>query len=254
MNVSKQFYENSLQNLAGSHQVRTTAQVIADRVDEKKELGLTLTSEFGNQLIGSSGIVSIQKASNFYKASKAEKAKQVAQAIGDKIKTTLRPSVDDDDDDVYEDAREPEIQRDPDFGNEEFETRDPEGDDPDFFAQMGGRAVARDSTQGITESTDGSLRAGQLPQAPQEGQEVGEALTDASNEVTGATEGVEGALETATEASSLGDDNPVGIGITAALGVATLLTGLFIHPHHSVVVQPAQKIIPNNFGVQAGLN
>lgn len=283
MNASKQFYESSLQNLGNSHQVRTSAQVLADKVDDKKEVAQTLTNEFGNQLLGASGIISIQKASKFFGASKAEKAKQIAQAIGEKVKGKPPASQEledfsnkgDEDGDVFEDAREPaeEVQRDPDFTNEEFQPRAPEGTDSDFFAQMGGRApVARDSTAGITEAEDGSARIGQggssavtdtsqdaskVAQGVAETDKSGEALTDTANTITKTsegTDGAEGALGTLTAESSAGDDNPVGLALTAVLGVATLFAGLFIHPHHNVVVQQAQKIIPNNFGVQAGLN
>ncbi len=275
MNASKQFYESSLQNLGNSHQVRTTAQVVADKLDEKKEVAQTLTNEFGNQLLGASGLISIQKASKFFSASKAEKAKQVAQAIGKKIKgrTSATPKEGDEDGDVFEDAREPveEVQRDPDFTNDEFEPRDPEGTDSDFFAQMGGRApVARDSTAGITQAEDGSARIGQggssaITDASQDasraaqgvGDESGTSITTTTNAITEtseATDGTEGALATLTGESAVADDNPLGLALTGVLGVATLVSGLFIHPHHNVVGQQAQKNIPNNFGVQSGLN
>ncbi len=274
MNASKQFYESSLQNLGNSHQVRTSAQVVADKLDEKKEVAQTLTNEFGNQLLGASGLISIQKASKFFSASKAEKAKQIVQAIGKKIKGKAQaPTEGDEDGDVFEDAQEPavEAQRDPDFTNEEFEPRDPEGTDSDFFAQMGGRApVARDSTAGITQAEDGSARIGQggssaVTDASQDasraaqgvGDESGTSITTTTNAITEtseATDGTEGALATLTGESAVADDNPLGLALTGVLGVATLVSGLFIHPHHNVVVQQAQKNIPNNFGVQSGLN
>ena len=256
MNASKQFYESSLQNLGNSHQVRTTAQVLADKVDDKKEVAQTLTNEFGNQLLGASGIISIQKASKFFGASKAEKAKQIAQAIGEKVKgkPPAPQELEDfsgrgaEEGDVFHDAKEPEDSN---------------------FTETG---VARDSTAGITEAEDGSARIGQggtsaVTDASQDASKVaqgvaetdksGEALTDTANTLTKTsegTDGAEGALGTLTGESAAGDDNPVGLALTAVLGVATLFAGLFIHPHHNVVVQQAQKIIPNNFGVQSGLN
>jgi len=278
MNASKSAYENSLLNLAGSHHVETRAKIEQMQTDDKLQVAQTLTNEFGNQLLGASGIVSLQKLGKFANASKTDKAKQLAQAIGKKLKGKPKPQGEDEDGDVFEDAQEPveqEIQRDPDFTNEEFETRDPEGDDSDFFAQMGGRAVARDSTQGIVQAEDGTARIGQgatssvtdssadseiasASQASQGvGDETGTALTDTANAVTKtseAGEGAEGALATLTGESAVADDNPIGIGLTAVLGVATLISGLFIHPSKPKVVQTAQKVLPNNFGVQAGLN
>ncbi len=282
MNASKSAYENSLLNLAGSHNVRTAAKIVEMKTDDKLQVAQTLTNEFGNQLLGASGIVSLQKLGKFANASKTEKAKQLAQAIGKKLKGKPKPQGEegeDEDGDVFEDAQEPieEIQRDPDFTNEEFETRDPQGDDSDFFAQMGGRAapVARDSTQGIVQAEDGSARIGQgatssvtdasadseisaASQAAQgTGDEAGVALTDAANTVTKtseAGEGAEGALATLTGESAVADENPLGIAATAVLGIATIFSGMFIHPSKPKVVQTAQKVLPNNFGVQAGLN
>ena len=279
MNASKSAYENSLLNLAGSHRVETRSRVEEMQTDDKLQVAQTLTNEFGNQLLGASGIVSLQKVGKFANASKTDKAKQLAQALAKKLKGKPKPEGDEDGD-VFEDAQEPiepieqEVQRDPDFTNQEFETRDPQGTDSDFFSQMGGRSapVARDSTQGIVQAEDGSTRIGagsssavtdssadsEIASASQvaqgTGDEAGVALTDAANGVTKTAEGTEGALASLTGESAVADDNPIGLGLTAVLGVATLISGLFIHPSKPKVVQTAQKVLPNNFGVQAGLN
>lgn len=275
MNASKQSYESSLLNLAGSHRVETRAKIVESVTDDKLQVAQTLTNEFGNQLLGASGIVSLQKLGKFANASTSDKAKTIAQVIGKKLKGKPKAEGEDEDGDVFQDAIEPveEAQRDPDFRNDEFESRDPEGDDSDFFAQMGGRApVARDSTQGIVQAEDGSARIGQgatssitdssadseitaASQASQGvGDETGVAITDTANAVTKTSEGTEGVLGTLTGESAAADDNPVGLAVTAALGIATIFAGMFIHPSKPKVIQTAQKVLPNNFGVQAGLN
>ena len=275
MNASKQAYESSLLNLAGSHQVKTRAQIVESITDDKLQVAQTLTNEFGNQLLGASGIVTLQKLGKFANASTSDKARTIAQVIGKKLKGKPKPEGADEDGDVFQDALEPvqEVQRDPDFANDEFESRDPEGTDSDFFAQMGGRApVARDSTQGIIQAEDGSARIGQgatssitdtsadreIAEASQASQGVGDetgvALTDTVNAVTKTSEGTEGALASLTGESAVADDNPLGLAVTATLGLATIFAGMFIHPTKPKVIQTAQKVLPSNFGVQVGLN
>ena len=260
MNASKSAYENSLLNLAGSHRVQTTAKIVEMQTDDKLQVAQTLTNEFGNQLLGASGIVSLQKVGKFANASKTDKAKQLAQALAKKLKGKPKPQGEEDGDedgDVFEDAQEP-------ARGEAWL-----GEDDSNFTESG---VARDSTQGITEAEDGSARIGagsssavtdssadsEIASASQvaqgTGDETGVALTDAANTVTKTADGTEGALASLTGESAVADDNPIGLGLTAVLGVATLISGLFIHPSKPKVVQTAQKVLPNNFGVQAGLN
>ena len=270
MNASKSAYENSLLNLAGSHRVQTTAKIVEMQTDDKLQVAQTLTNEFGNQLLGASGIVSLQKVGKFANASKTDKAKQLAQALAKKLKGKPKPQDTqsqakpsqgeedgDEDGDVFEDAQEP-------ARGEAWL-----GEDDSNFTESG---VARDSTQGITEAEDGSARIGagsssavtdssadsEIASASQvaqgTGDETGVALTDAANTVTKTADGTEGALASLTGESAVADDNPIGLGLTAVLGVATLISGLFIHPSKPKVVQTAQKVLPNNFGVQAGLN
>ena len=262
MNASKSAYENSLLNLAGSHRVQTTAKIVEMQTDDKLQVAQTLTNEFGNQLLGASGIVSLQKVGKFANASKTDKAKQLAQALAKKLKGKPKPQGEEDGDedgDVFEDAQEPA----------RGEAWLGEDEDDSNFTESG---VARDSTQGITEAEDGSARIGagsssavtdssadsEIASASQvaqgTGDEAGVALTDAANSVTKTAEGTEGALASLTGESAVADDNPIGLGLTAVLGVATLISGLFIHPSKPKVVQTAQKVLPNNFGVQAGLN
>ena len=262
MNASKSAYENSLLNLAGSHRVQTTAKIVEMQTDDKLQVAQTLTNEFGNQLLGASGIVSLQKVGKFANASKTDKAKQLAQALAKKLKGKPKPQGEEDGDedgDVFEDAQEPA----------RGEAWLGEDEDDSNFTESG---VARDSTQGITEAEDGSARIGagsssavtdssadsEIASASQvaqgTGDETGVALTDAANTVTKTADGTEGALASLTGESAVADDNPIGLGLTAVLGVATLISGLFIHPSKPKVVQTAQKVLPNNFGVQAGLN
>ena len=269
MNASKSAYENSLLNLAGSHHVETAAKIVEMRTDNKLEVAQTLTNEFGNQLLGASGITGLQKLGKFANASTSDKAKTVAKAISKKLKGKPKPQGEEDEDgDVFEDAQEPIEAEQPARG----EAWLGEDEEDSNFTESG---VARDSTQGIVQAEDGSTRIGagsssavtdssadsEISSASQAaqgtGDETGTALTDAANTVTKTSEGTdaaEGTLGTLTGESAAGDENPLGLAVTAALGIATIFAGMFIHPSKPKVVQTAQKVLPNNFGVQAGLN
>ena len=237
MNASKQSYQSSLLNLAGSHHVETASKIVEMRTDDKLQVAQTLTNEFGNQLLGASGITGLQKLGKFANSSTAEKAQQLVQAA----KQKLMPSSDG-----------APVAADSTKGVEE--------------------ASQQASTDGVVESADGSSRIGagassavtdasgdsEIASASQAaqggGDEAGVALTDASNVVTKTSGGTEAALGTLTGESAAADDNPVGLAVTAALGIATIFAGMFIHPSKPKVIQTAQKVLPNNFGVQAGLN
>ena len=60
-------------------------------------------------------------------------------------------------------------------------------------------------------------------------------------------------LKKATKVSADGDEDPVGIALTAGLGLATIVGGMFIKTHHAVNVIPKNDPLPTaNFGVQIG--
>ena len=76
-----------------------------------------------------------------------------------------------------------------------------------------------------------------------EGDEI---LTDAQRALKG--------LKAATGDSVAGDEDPFGLAITAALGVASVVGGLFIKTHHTENVVPEVKPPPRvGFGVQIGV-
>ena len=136
-------------------------------------------------------------------------------------------------------------QRDPDFTNDQFE-RDPEGDDTDFFAQMGGRAPPRNLSDDQFYDAPEALQETQIGDvAP----EATTATTTASDVATATSSG----LEDATLLSTATDDTGVGLLLTAGLGIASLFTGLFLKSKKPKVIQPP-PIQANNFAVQAGIN
>jgi len=76
-----------------------------------------------------------------------------------------------------------------------------------------------------------------------EGEEI---ATDAQRALKG--------LKAATGDSVAGDEDPFGLAITAALGVASVVGGLFIKTHHTENVVPAVTPPPRvGFGVQIGV-
>ena len=76
-----------------------------------------------------------------------------------------------------------------------------------------------------------------------EGDEI---LTDAQRALKG--------LKAATGDSVAGDEDPFGLAITAALGIASVVGGLFIKTHHTENVVPEVKPPPRvGFGVQIGV-
>ncbi len=272
MNAQKSDYLNSFQNLANSHQVSSTKAEIGSVTDDKLEVARTFTNEFGNALIGSVGIESLGKLGKigqFAKMSKVEKIKALrAKALKAVTPKKATAPDGDEDGDVFEDAQEPAQepapQRDPDFTNEEFETRepfgddgflnadrDPEGTDSDFFSQMGGRAPQNDMPQQTTEEP--AVETDQSVNVAQEGQEQSQAISDVSR-ASKIESDVTAGLEEGTVDSLADDESPVGLAITATLGVATLMAGMFIHPTKPKVITPAQTTIPNNFSVQQGTN
>ncbi len=96
-----------------------------------------------------------------------------------------------------------QFQRDPDFRNEDFENNDLEGEDPmgdsnDFFAQMRGESTP----QGVTQSSDGSLRATQAP-TETTGDLADTGATDITDNLSTVREGGQNLLD--TTASSVSD-------------------------------------------------
>ncbi len=78
---------------------------------------------------------------------------------------------------------------------------------------------------------------------------------DVGNSATKLNEGedVVNDLKKATKVSADGDEDPVGIAVSAGLGLATIVGGMFIKTHHAVNVIPKNEPIPTaNYGVQIG--
>jgi len=172
-------------------------------------------------------------------------------------------------------------QRDPDFSNEEFENfndrfddnfqgRDPEGDDEDFFQQMGGRArpsparaapdddnfqdaleapeqAGIDASKAVTESEDISQTA---VKAASKAASVASKVTSTGEDIAS---GVATGFEDATLLSTTADDTGVGLIATGVLGLGSLLVGLFTKAKKPKVVQPP-PIPPSNYAIQAGIS
>ena len=97
-----------------------------------------------------------------------------------------------------------QFQRDPDFRNEDFENNDLEGEDPmgdsdQFFSQMRGESTP----QGVTESSDGSLRATQAPTETTGATTADTGATDITDNLSTVREGGQNLLD--TTASSVSD-------------------------------------------------
>lgn len=60
-------------------------------------------------------------------------------------------------------------------------------------------------------------------------------------------------IKTAAKLSAAEDVDPINIGITAALGVASIVGGLFIKSHHQQSVIPSPQAPSANYAVQVGL-
>jgi hypothetical protein len=143
-------------------------------------------------------------------------------------------------------------QRDPDFANEEFEDRDPEGTDSDFFAQMRGDRPA--PARSASDASENQYQDAVENQATETEGAVTDATKIAStaSKVASTTEDVASGFEDATLLSTASDDTGVGLLVTAGLGIASLFTSLFMKKCKPKMVTPP-LISPNNFSVQAGL-
>ena len=59
-----------------------------------------------------------------------------------------------------------------------------------------------------------------------------------AEEIASGADKAEDVLKAATTASEIADENPVGLAVTAALGVASLVGGLFVKTHHNAYETP----------------
>ena len=60
-------------------------------------------------------------------------------------------------------------------------------------------------------------------------------------------------VKTAAKLSAAEDVDPINIGITAALGIASIVGGLFIKSHHQQSVIPSPQTQTANYAVQVGI-
>lgn len=125
------------------------------------------------------------------------------------------------------------------------------------------RTVAQDSDLDSPFSDPRSLNArlsrpSQKPQEdieePEEESEPPKALKDVSDETAEEGDLTKGAkivkdIDETAETSAAGDEDPLNIAITAGLGLAGVIGGLFIKTHHEQNVAP-HAIPPSNYGYQ----
>ena len=179
--------------------------------------------------------------------------------------------------------------RDPDFDNEEFtnfndrfnnnfQGREPQGDDPDFFQQMAGRGASPPSAQEYTanipeENVNPGQSSFKYTRPPAEEDDFQDALEapeqaglDASkslqtsvkvanttSKVVSTGEDVASGFEDATLLSTAADDTGVGLVATGVLGLASLFVGLFTKSAKPKIINPP-PIMPSNYAIQAGLS
>lgn len=324
MNSDKSAYSNALQNLGNSHYAIAQAPIVGDDSQANlSEVGKTITTDFGNILLGhvaTSSLTTLGKMGNqlgklginssdakvLTKAIANGDRRKVGQMIAklgskkvklgikkltgktlsdDELPDAVEEQIDKNLSDagnpvqVSEEAQQsiarvvnepPSLelsqipQRDPDFTNEEFqdrddedynerfsdnfEGRDPEGTDSDFFSQMRGDsrpAPARAQQEDASEDQYQDALESQATKTEGEVSDVSKVVSTGEDVATG--------LEDATLLSTSADDTGVGLILTAGLGIASLFTGLFMKKSKPKVVQPP-LIQPNNFSVQAGIN
>jgi len=237
---------------------RKVGQMIARLGSKKVKLGikkLTGKSLTDEELPDS---VEEQIDKNIAEAAKpiqvSEEAQQsIARVAGDGPQLELSP------------VARPQIpQRDPDFANEEFEDRDdedynerfsdnfegrdPEGTDSNFFQQMRGEGRPAPAQPAQEDDEEDDFQDAVEDQSKATADEVSDVSKVAS---TG--EDVASGFEDATLLSTTADDTGIGLVLTAGLGLASLFTGLFLKSKKPKVVQPP-LIAPNNFSVQAGIS
>jgi len=91
----------------------------------------------------------------------------------------------------------------------------------------------------IDQASAAASRAATLGADPEEvaGRIAADVGSKAEDFVSGAVK-AEDVLKAATTASEVADENPVGIVVTAALGVSSLVGGLFVKTHHNAYETP----------------
>ena len=230
---------------------RKVGQMIARLGSKKVKLGIkkltgkSLTDEELPDTVEEQIDKNIAEASKPIQISDADQS--VARVTGDGPQLELSPV-----------ARPQISQRDPDFDDEEFEGfedrfgrnfegRDPQGTDSDFFAQMRGDTRPAPAQPAQEDDEEDDFQDAVEDQSKATADEVSDVSKVAS---TG--EDVASGFEDATLLSTAADDTGVGLVLTAGLGLASLFTGLFLKSKKPKVVQPP-LIAPNNFAIQAGL-
>ena len=93
--------------------------------------------------------------------------------------------------------------------------------------------------ESIDQASAALSRAATLGADPEQvaGRIAADVGSKAEDFVSGAVK-AEDVLKAATTASEVADENPVGLAVTAALGVASLVGGLFVKTHHNAYETP----------------
>jgi len=282
MDGNKAAYENSLKNLSSSHIVTSRDAVLGESENQLATVGKTFTTDFGNIMLGHvamTGLGNLSKVGNRLKSLgfSSEDAEMLGKALknGDtegigkllgrvgskKLRDGIRKltgkSLKDSDLPPESQPKPPSeagqpvqaeegrpVQAEP--AQDEEETSFPKDDDDDEFqdAQEPDEPTPPSAEEDITGDT-GDVEAN----IEQAGTDVVKTL--APEVETTASQ----ALADAAAASAAADAaDPLGIIATAGLGIASLLTGLFIKNKKPKVVAPAYVSTMSNFSVQAGLS
>ena len=249
MNSSDNAFNNALANLGQSHRSVTTAAQYGDEVNQGLEGVKTFSNDFGSALTGHVAMKGFSKLFRGKGAAGAsgateEEATAMAQATasGDSAQAasiaarisarqaTARLSQ------GIQSVKQT-------ISNKVFGTKPKPNPDE----------VEESSLDSVPDPASAGSAQQSIQQAAESGveKETEDDLGDVATEA-GESGGLLAGEESALGASAALDDNPVGLAVTAGIGIVTLLTGLFIHSHKNKVIAPAQTFVAPNYSVQAG--
>ena len=262
MNRSDQAFNSTLASLGQSHRSVSVSAEYADVVNPGLEGVKTFANDFGSALTGHVALKGVGKlfrgkAEGSASGLSEEEASALAEATANGDTATASSIV------ARASARQATARLSQGIqsvkqtiSNKIFGSNTNDGEvaeTPSSTFESGGLELGSEEA-----SESGGQEAGSAQQSLQQQAESGvrQETEDELGEVAGKEAGEEGGLlageESALGASASLDENPVGLAVTAGLGIVTLLTGLFIHSHKKSVVTPAQTFVAPNYSIQAG--
>ena len=293
MNSDKSAYSNALQNLGNSHYAIAQAPIEGDDSQSNlSEVGKTITTDFGNILLGhvaTSSLAKLGKMGN--QLSKlginSSDAKELSRAIAngdrrkigqmvarignDKVKSGIQKLTGKKlSDDEMPDAVEQQIDQNVAEAGNPVQVSEAQqsvariqGEQPSL--ELDNYTQPRNEVWlGADEDEDvpAPAQAQEAPTRSASEDQYQDALESQATETEGEVstvskiastgEDVASGLEDATLLSAASDDTGVGLLVTAGLGIASLFTGLFMKHSKPKAIYPP-LIAPNNTAIQAGI-